>query len=297
MEKIIDLHVHSNKSDGVLYPKEVIDECVKNDVSVISITDHDTIEAYDDELFEYSKKNNILLIPGVEISTKINKCGIHVLGYNIDINNLELKNKLSKLRNARHDYLYNVCKKLNGLGYKVNLEELDKIDSVTKAHISLDIISNECNKELLIENFGYIPNKGEFIETLMNEGCACYVEKESITPKEASRLIKNAGGKVVLAHPVSYSYEDNLEEEDIIEIINDMEISAIEGNYVYVDKNDIIHDDIIKWNKFALHNNLISTYGSDFHYEDGIRPNIGFGNINLKLENDKVNKIIDYLTK
>ena len=67
MEKKIDLHIHTNS------PKEVIDEAVKNKVSTIAIADHDTIEAYNDELFNYAKERNINLIPAVEISTKTKK--------------------------------------------------------------------------------------------------------------------------------------------------------------------------------------------------------------------------------
>ena len=112
MEKLIDLHIHTVCSDGVLTPKEVIDEALTNKVSTIAICDHDTIEAYNEELFEYAKEKNIKLIPGVEISTKTKKCGIHVLGYNFDLNNKELREKLYNLRNARHIYLRNVAKKL-----------------------------------------------------------------------------------------------------------------------------------------------------------------------------------------
>ena len=151
MEKIIDLHIHTNLSDGALSPKQIIDESSNIGLKTISITDHDTIEAYNNDIINYAKNKGINLIPGVEISTKTNKCGIHVLGYNFDINNKELKEKLSLLRNARHDYLYNVSKKLNELGYKVNVEELDKIDAVTKAHISRDVINNPINKNLLIK--------------------------------------------------------------------------------------------------------------------------------------------------
>ena len=104
----IDLHIHTSKSDGILTPKEVIDEAKKNNVNVISICDHDTIDAYTLDLLEYAKKNNIKLIYGVEISTKYKGYGYHVLGYNIDIFNKDLKEELSKIRLARHNYLYEV---------------------------------------------------------------------------------------------------------------------------------------------------------------------------------------------
>ena len=134
MERIIDLHMHTNKSDGALSPKEIVDEAVKNNVEIMAITDHDTLEAYTDDLIEYIKSKNITLIKGVEISTKTDKVGAHVLGYNIDINNKELVDKLYRLRNTRHVYLHDVSKKLEALGYKINVKELDKIDAVTKAH-------------------------------------------------------------------------------------------------------------------------------------------------------------------
>lgn len=295
MEKLIDLHIHSNISDGVLSPKEIIDEAVKNGVSIIAIADHDTIDAYNDELYNYAKEKNIEIINAVEISTKINKAGIHVLGYNFDIKNDNLIKKLSLLRNARHDYLYNVADKLKQLGYYINVDELDKIEAVTKAHIALDAINNEQNKKLLLENFGHIPNKGEFIETVMNEGCPAYVKKETITPKEAADLIRSAGGKVILAHPVAYVYEDNLNDDDILNLVNDMKADGIEANYIYVDRNDNKIDEVNKWNQFAQDNKLITTIGSDFHNNDGIRPLIGLINEELRLDINTVNKIIDYL--
>lgn len=296
MEKIIDLHIHTTKSDGMLSPKEIVEEAIKNKVSAIAIADHDTIDAYDDELFEYAESNNIILIPAVEISTKTKKGGIHVLGYNFDLSDQNFREQLEKLCNARHDYLYGVSEKLEELGYKVNVEELDKIEAVTKAHISLDVISNKENEELLMKNFGHVPNKGEFIEMVMNEGCPAYVKKVSITPREAVELIKSAHGKAVLAHPVAYSYEDGLTEEDIIDLVKDMKVDAIEGNYLYVDRNDEMHDDTDKWNTFAKKNNLISLIGSDFHNKDGLRPEIGFRNTNLKISEEEINSILKYLS-
>lgn len=292
----IDLHIHTTCSDGVLSPKEVIDRAKKNGVSIIAITDHDTINAYQDELYQYAKTKNIRIINGVEISTRVKKTSIHVLGYNININNKNLKDRLSSSIKSRHDYLYNVATKLKDLGYIINVKELEKIESVTKAHIALDILNNKENKKLLIKNFKYLPNMGEFIETVMNEGCPGYAEKKSITPKEAADMIKNAGGKVVLAHPVAYTYEENLSETDILNIINDMKADGIETYYLYIDRYNKKTDDSDKWKVFADKNNLFKTIGSDYHLSDGLRPEIGLNNINFKLSNSDIQEIITNLT-
>lgn len=295
MKKRIDLHIHTNKSDGAFSPKEIIDEAVKNGVDTIAIADHDTVEAYDDSLFEYAKTNNVKLIKAVEISTKIDKAGIHVLGYNIDVNNKEFNEKLYKLRNARHIYLHDVANKLKELGYKVNVEELDKVDAVTKAHIALDIVENSENKEILMQDFGHIPEKGEFIETIMNEGCPAYVTKATITPKEAAELIRSAGGKAVLAHPVAYEHEDNLTDDEILDIVKDMKADGIETNYIYINRNNETINEIRKWNEFANKCNLPVTVGSDFHNKDGIRPEIGLINKDVDFSEEYLDKIVKWL--
>lgn len=297
MQKRIDLHIHTTVSDGWLTPKEVIEEAFKNKVSIIAIADHDTVDAYNDKLFEYARSKNIKLIPAVEISTKAKKAGVHVLGYNIDLNNREFKERLNKIRNARHDYLHDVAKKLEELEYYINVEELDKIDAVTKAHIALDAVNNPKNREKLLSEFGHIPSKGEFIETIMNENCPAYVKKKSVTPKEAAEIIRAANGKVILAHPVAYVHEDNFTDEDIIEIINDMKPDGIESNYLYVDRFDKKINETKKWNQFAKEHDLFVTVGSDFHNKDGIRPEIGFTNTDFLLSEDTIEEIIENLEK
>lgn len=290
--KRIDLHIHTTMSDGAFTPKQVIDEAYKNGVSVMAIADHDTTESYTDELFEYAKSKNIKLIPAVEISTKASKAGVHVLGYNFDWKDEKFKEELFKLRNIRHDYLHDVAKKLEEIGYYLNVEELDKIDAVTKAHIALDIVNNEKNKAKLMNDFGYIPSKGEFIETIMNENCPAYVKKRTVSPKQAADIIRESNGKVVLAHPVAYVHEDGFTDEDILNIINDMNPDGLEANYIYVDRNNNLINETKKWNEFAKENNLFVTIGSDFHNKDGIRPEIGFVNTNFTLTEEEVDKIV-----
>ena len=295
MKKLIDLHIHSNLSDGVLSPKEIIDRAINNGVSVIAIADHDTILAYNDDLFNYADAKNIKIIPAVEISTRYMGIGIHVLGYNFDVNNKNFTDKLYVIRNARHIYLHDVATKLNEVGYIIDVDSLDKIDAVSKAHIALNIVENEDNRELLLKTFGHIPSKGEFIETIMNEGCPCYVEKEAISPKEASDLIREAGGKVVLAHPVAYKYEDSFTDNEILNLVNEMNPDGIETNYIYLEKNGSKINESTHWNDFAKQHNLITTMGSDFHKNDGIHSDIGLINEDIKLNDNEINSIIDNL--
>ena len=293
--KNIDLHIHTNLSDGSLSPVEIIDMAYKNNVNTIAITDHDTIDAYSDKLFNYAKDKNINIITGVEISTKYDDTGIHVLGYNFDINNTELKETLFMLRNSRHIYLHDVSEKLRDLGYIIDVSKLDKIKTVTKAHIARDIIDNASNHNLLVDVFNHIPTIGEFIETIMNEGCPAFVEKKSITPIEASKLIINAYGKVILAHPVAYKYEDALDDEKVLHLLNIMNVDGIESNYIYIDKDGNKINECEKWNKFAMDNNLITTIGSDFHNDDGIHPTIGLIDEDIKLSEDEIESIINNL--
>ena len=297
MMKKIDLHIHTNCSDGELTPIEVVDKAVCNGVSVISIADHDTVDAYSDELFQYANSKGIKIIPAVEISTKTKKCGIHVLGYNFDLHNKTFLDKLKSLRNVRHDYLYGVATKLEELGYVVHTSELDKIEAVTKAHISLDVVSNLDNKEKLLEVFGHIPEKGEFIEIIMNEGCPAYVKKNTVTPREAAELIRLAGGKVVLAHPVAYKYEDGLVEEDISSLVSNMNADGIESNYIYVNRNHQKINELDIWNEFAKKNHLHTSIGSDFHREDGIHPTIGLINESLQLTDKDISSILEWLSE
>jgi hypothetical protein len=293
----IDLHIHTTVSDGALAPVEIAKTAIKNGLSYFSIADHDTVGAYDDELFEFLKDKNITLIPAVEISTKFEGKGVHVLGYDIDFKNPYLIEKLSSVRNARHIYLAKVTKKLEELGYKVNFEKLDSVDAVTKAHIALDVISNDENKELLTKNFGHIPSKGEFIETIMNENCPAYVEKFSMTPAQASEIIRAAGGKVVLAHPVAYAHEDGLNESDIEKIVDSMKPDGIEAYYIYVDRYDKKFNEIERWKSFAQKHNLFCTIGSDFHCDDGLRPLVAFVNESIDLSDEETSEIVKNLTE
>ena len=273
-----DLHIHTNCSDGKFSPKQIIDMAKQNGVDLISITDHDSVDAYSNELFDYAKKLKIKLVKGVEISTKFNNIGIHVLGYDFDLKNKRLLDVLNNSKNARVNYLYEVADKLRELGYVIDLNKLLLNKVVTKAHIAQSIIEEKKNEGVLIKSFKKIPTKGDFIETIMNEGCPAYVKKFCVSPIEAGEIIKAAGGKVVLAHPVSYIHEDNVTVEFVEDLIKKMAADGIEADYLYINRNGELINEVELWNCIAKRNNLFVTTGSDFHDFDGVHPEIGFRN-------------------
>ena len=289
---MIDLHIHSTCSDGMLSPHKIIDEAKNNGILTISITDHDSVNAYTKETIDYAKQQGINLIIGVELSTSALGVGFHVLGYNFEIND-EIKDLLYVANNARHIYLDKVSKRLRELGYVVNVDKLSQIKSVAKSHIANDIINNALNSEILINNFGHIPTMGEFIETIMNEGCPAFIEKPCITPNKAGEVIHKAGGKVVLAHPVANVIEDDIHLDKIIDLAKEMQADGLETYYHYYTKHGEKVDKCMEYTKIAKDNGFFVTVGSDFHnYHDAL-PNIGFTNTDLKLSSEEGKQIIE----
>lgn len=290
-----DLHIHSNKSDGKLSPKEIIDMAAKHGVKVIAITDHDTVAAHTKQVHDYAEEKGVVLLTGIEISSENARGGFHILGYNIDVNNEFLKQGIKRLKENRMAILSESARKLGELGFKVDTEELKKLESIAKGSIAENVIDNPENKEALINKFGHIPGKGEFIQTYMNKGCPAHVKKDHITPAEAAEMIRRAGGKVVLAHPVVYIYEKNFSEEDVVNVINEIKPDGIEANYVCYDKLNNRHYEYDRWKAIANKFNMFATIGSDFHRDDGIRPLVGFVNENIALSSDDEQKIKDNL--
>ena len=131
----------------------------------------------------------------------------------------------------------------------------------------------------------------------MNEGCPAYVEKRTITPADAARIIRKARGKVVLAHPVAYIHQDNLTDKDISEIVQEMNADGIEANYVFLDRNRKKFNESERWNKFAKEHNLLATVGSDFHNNDEFHSKIGLINEDVHLTDEEIDYILNTLTK
>ena len=126
--KRIDLHVHTSASDGDLKPEELVDLAVRNNLSAIAITDHDTISGVK-EAIKYSLDKNIKIIGGVELSCfdeNFTSFDIHLLGLFIDLKNEDFNKFLNIQKEARKNQKKAIIEKLNKLGYKISFDELKK---------------------------------------------------------------------------------------------------------------------------------------------------------------------------
>lgn len=279
---IIDLHTHTVHSDGVLTPIELIDRAHDNGVSVLSIADHDTLGAYEDEsTFEQAKKRDIRLIPGVEISAKYRSVGIHVLGLFIDHENDTLHNVLKRQHNFRIEYMNRVVDMFEKDGWAIaSKESLLSLGSVTKAHISQSIVEHEENFERLKQLFGQIPNRGMFIEAMMNEGCKYFLERETLSPTEAVQAIHDAHGVAIFAHPIASLYED-MDMTALRDVISNTNFDALEAFYYYHDQSrgGAMITAIDQMTELAQEFGLAVSAGSDYHGPNpahGHQTDVGF---------------------
>lgn len=246
--KKIDLHVHTNFSDGLLTPKEVLEMAKKNNVQIMAITDHDTFAGYE-EVKDIAKNYGVELIPGVEISSQHKNVDVHVLGYYPDIDNEALSKELYKIQHGRFDRAKKILKKLDDLDLPLSLEKIialaGKNNLIGRPHIARAMIE-----------LGYVRNKNEAFDRYLGEGCKAYCPKPSPSPKEVIKLIKDAGGIAVLAHPQTLGSDD---------LINDVIEMGIDGLEVFYAKSS--YQTTTHLDEMAQQNGLIRTGGTDFHGE------------------------------
>lgn len=289
---LVDLHTHTTFSDGSLSPVEMIERAQRHGVGVLSITDHDTVAAYEQPyegktLVEYARERGIELVPGVEVSASFEGGGVHILGLFIQPDSGVLKELLRRQQGFRKTYAKEVIAKLQSGGWQFEAsEELAQGDSVTKAHIAGAIVSCEANKQQLLSVFGEVPTRGAFIEAMMNEGFAYFVEKQALLPDEVIDAIHRSGGLAVLAHPVAYLYE-GMTKEAVISLLSSYKFDGIEAFYYYHDQTNwgIKIDAIDQLMSLARDKELAVSMGSDYHGPSphhGAQVEVGFYNFDRK---------------
>jgi len=248
---IVDLHVHTNKSDGTFSPIEVVREAKSQNIKYLSITDHDTIDGVKAAQSE-AKVQNIFFVTGIEISARYEGGALHILGYDIDINNTVLLNKLKSLQSARKIRNDKILDKLNTLGISISKTSFSDASKSTSS-LGRPHIANQLLK------MGIVKTMDEaFLKFLGKDGSA-YVSKEIFFPEETIDMIHQAGGKAVLAHPKTL----NLSKPDFKKYLIKLMDFGLDGIEVYSSSHSI--SQIEFYLNQAKQNGLFSTAGSDFH--------------------------------
>lgn len=190
--KKADLHIHTNLSDGTFSPSEVILEAKKRNIDCIGLCDHDCVDALD-ETIASGEKNEIEVIPGVELTAEKNGCEIHIIGYYVDWKNPLLQKLTARMQKVRVNRIHDMVKKLKKKGIDVDADDVFKISgkgSVGRLHLAY-----------AIHNKGYTRYVGEAFRLYIGGGKPCYAGKFNFSPTEAITAILEVGGVPVLAHP------------------------------------------------------------------------------------------------
>ncbi len=241
-----DLHVHTRASDSTFSVEEVLDLAKSCGLKAVGITDHDTVEAIEPALAA-SVNYGVEVIPGVELSAEENNYDIHILGYFMDCKNPEFKQKLDELRASRLLRAKLILEKLSAVNVNLKLED---VLALTEANTSV----GRLHIARAMKNAGFVNDIPDAFRRYIGQNGPAYVKKQFLSPKEASTLIKNAGGISVLAHPgVLNNYE----------LVESVIKSGIMGIEVYHSEHS--GSTVEKLKELTAKYNLFVTGGSDDH--------------------------------
>jgi predicted metal-dependent phosphoesterase TrpH len=268
---IIDLHIHSKTcSDGNLTVEEIVKEATLRNIGLISITDHDSIGCQQ-QAMTLAEKNGIKYIFGVELNVTFahpkyqngKAISLDFLGYQFDIENKELKNKIQLIANYREERATKILDNINVEFEKEGNEKLTKND-MEAIQASVDgVLGRPHIADYLIEK-GIVKTRQEAFDKYLVK---CDVPKYPLHLEEASRLVRNAGGKLVFAHP-NDSYGTSLVTltkslPEQTRIIEEAMLSYIDGVECWHSRNNTQTTN--HYIKFTKKHKLIMTGGSDCH--------------------------------
>jgi len=268
---LIDLHIHSKScSDGNLTVEELIKEAKIRHIGLMSITDHDSIGCQE-EAMALAEKNGIHYIPGVELNVTFSHpryrngkpISLDFLGYQFDIKNKELENKLQQIGKYREERAEKILDRINAEFEKEGIEKLTKKD-LKEIRDSVDGVFGRPHIANYLVRKGIVRTLQEAFDKYLVK---CNVPKYPLYIEEASRLVKNAGGIVVLAHPNDphgtslVSLTKSLKEQT--EIIEETILMHIDGIECWHSRNDALTTN--HYMRFAKKHGLIMTGGSDCH--------------------------------
>ena len=271
MGKLIDLHVHSDCSDGTCSPEELVELAKQKGLSAFALTDHDTTEGVA-RARHAAEGTGVCVIPGIEFSTSYEKRDVHVLGLGIDPEDEYFQENLDRFRNSRDRRNEEMIRKMQEHGISITQEEVEKLfpDAViTRAHFARFLVEKK-----------FVGSTNEAFDRYLGERACCFVPREKVTPFQAVRLIKENGGYAVLAHPLIYGFSKGKLEE----LVREMKKAGADGIEAIYSQN--------RWNDegemraLAKRHGLKITGGSDFHGSNkpGIEMGTGKGNLRIPYE-------------
>lgn len=266
-EKWIDLHTHSNYSDGELSPEELVRLAVEKRVGTFAITDHDTISGIKqiDKNDPFIKETGIKIINGIELTAEVSKGRMHILGYGIDLKNKELNKKMEELQNNSINSALSVIEQMKK-DYKINFSYQELKELVNTPHnIDRTDIAKLCVKK------GYAKTIQEASNLyLIDTYQKARENKKGLSYSECINLILNSGGIPVLAHPHSLE----LNEKELLLLIKEMIKNGLQGIEVYHSNHTKEQTEL--YLKIAHKCNLLISGGTDYHGKF-IEPDIELG--------------------
>jgi 3',5'-nucleoside bisphosphate phosphatase len=262
----IDLHIHTTASDGTFTPEQVISHAHQLKLKAIAITDHDTVAGSKDAL-RSGVPPSLGFLTGVEISSTPppfypGSGSFHLLGYSIRLDDPKLNRTLEKLQHARKNRNPAIINRLNELGISITLDEVRKEageGQLGRPHIA----------QLMVKK-GVVASIDEAFDQFLGTGKPAYVDKQRVECFKAIKIILNAGGVPILAHPGLLDYKT---ENQLDELIGKLKKAGIQGVEVYYSGHT--PDQTRLYTELAQRHDLLMTGGSDFH--GAIQPEIEMG--------------------
>ena len=268
--KYIDLHTHSNFSDGTCSPAELVSIAVKNGISAFALTDHDSVNGIDAALEAVREQNApIKFIPGTELSVAYKDQDIHIVGLFIDHNNEAFKKNSELIIKRRTDRNNEMVDRLRAAGIPITIEALTEGNPdtvVTRAHFARFLVDNKI-----------VSSPNDAFKKYLDKSTPYYVPRKYIEPEEGIELIRNAGGVPILAHPLHYK----LKEAEIEKLLKRFTDSGLMGLEVFYSNHSLQDENFAR--KLAKKYNLLPSGGSDFHGSNKPARQMGTGRGNLKV--------------
>lgn len=271
---MIDLHTHTNESDGSLTPAELVDAARNAGLRAIAITDHDTFAGYDlaqragagyDLAQRPGNHDGIDLIRGIEVSTRDGSKSIHVLGYFLDGDPApEFQDWLTAMLSKRAERNRRLAARLRELGIAIEVEEVEALGrTVTgRVHFARVLMRKK-----------YIRSIQEGFQRYLGETAPAYIEIDDPPSAEAIARLRAAGGLPVIAHTARYEMQDPARETTFLRRLTDAGLAGIE-----VIHTDHEAHDIARYDRLATELGLFRTGGSDFHGDVKPHVKLGYGN-------------------